>query len=97
MAVLWITNTATDAEGGTVPASVPAGTLWVGNIYTKNAGAVRKYLIKTLDSVDLSGLPGVVGPITPAELQAALSADGGSPAGWSVSEAQVAWALGGEA
>ena len=120
---LWVTNTTTDPESGAItPASLPVGTSWVGNLYTKNNGAVQKYLIKTpwtmpawIDTgetdaegepifeltevdapgkVDLTGLPGVFGPIDPATIQAALDADGGTTKGWNVPDVPE-WAISG--
>jgi hypothetical protein len=69
---MFVTNRTFDGQGRAVP-NIPANTPYVGHIYTKT-GNVEKYLIKT--PVDLTGQPGVFGPITRDQLQAALDADG---------------------
>jgi hypothetical protein len=78
---IFVTNVV-EVDGGFAP-DLPAGTTWVGNRYSKNAGAVSKYVIKT--NTDITGEPGVFGPITQDQIQAYL--DGELDAvlhGWSV-------------
>ena len=88
--LIFVTNTRPGLRGGYEP-DIPAGTPWVGNLYEKG-GNVRKYLLKT--SVDLTGEPGVFGPITQEQIQAAIDADGGTTKGWTV-DTVPRWALGG--
>lgn len=97
MAQIWITNSEplpghTDAFQ---PANLPPGTDWIGNVYEKQ-GNVRKFLIKTFDSTDLTGTPGVVGPITQAQLQAGLDADNASNLRGFIVDDVPDWALEGE-
>lgn len=119
---IWITNSEQDPETGAWKPAIPAGTSFVGNLYEKNNGNVRKFLIKTpwtmlrlvdtgevdengdpiveegeVDApgkVDLTGLPGVFGPIDPADIQAALESDKGVTRGWTVDDVPD-WAVGG--
>lgn len=79
----YVVNTATDERGRIVP-DIPAGVSWVGNLYQKQ-GNVYKYLLKTPD--DLTGLPGVFGPITQSQIADAIAADGGTTRGWVVDDA----------
>lgn len=72
MLFIFVTNTRTNAQGGFEP-DIPVGTSWVGNRYTKNAGTVSKYVIKT--DTDLTGEPGVFGPITQDQIQAYLDGE----------------------
>lgn len=88
--LIFIANVATDSLGDYTP-DVPVGTEWVGNLYEKQ-GNVRKYLLKT--PTDISGHPGVFGPIDPADVQAAITADGGTLRGWQVDEVP-SWTVGG--
>lgn len=90
---LFITNTKTDEVGLLAP-NIPAGTPFVGNLYEKQ-GNVSKYLIKT--PVDLTGLPGVFGPIDRHDLiQAVLDFDNARTfRGWIVDDVPD-WAIDGE-
>lgn len=67
---LFVVNTIT-VDGRRLP-NIPAETQFVGHIYQKT-GNVYKYLIKTPS--DLTGQPGVFGPLTQSQVQAALDAD----------------------
>ena len=89
---IYVVNTQVDAEGRRVPVDLPAGTSWVGNLYSKNNGNVHKYVLIT--ETDISGLPGVFGPIDFATLEAAIEADSGAVAGWTVPDV-ARWSIGG--
>jgi hypothetical protein len=82
---IYVVNTEPGPNGGYQPA-VPAGTPWTGNLYEKS-GNVRKYLLITSHSLD--GLPGVFGPITYDQIQAAIDADGGTLKGWTVDSVPI--------
>lgn len=89
---LWITNVEADPISGVwQPANLPPDTPWCGNLYTKNNGNVRKYLLFT--AVDISGQAGVFGPLTLEEVQAAIDADGGTLKGWTI-DGLPNWAIG---
>ena len=88
---LYVVNTRDNGRGGLEP-NLPTGIAWVGDLYTKNAGVVSKYVLKSPH--DIVGLPGVFGPITQEQIEAAIEADGGTLKGWKVPHLEV-WALDG--
>ena len=86
---LYVVNSEVDADGARVPVVSPPS--WVGNLYQKG-GNVFKYLMLTPS--DITGQPGVFGPITVEQVQAAIDADGGTIKGWTVAEVPT-WAIDG--
>lgn len=87
---LFVVNSELDARGRRVPVNQP-GSGWVGNLYQKG-GNVFKYLMLTHE--DISGQAGIVGPITPEQIQTAIGADGGTIMGWAVTDVPD-WAING--
>jgi hypothetical protein len=85
----------TDELGNTIVGYRPVvtgPTGCVGNLYEKT-GNVRKYVLKTND--DLTGLPGVFGPIGADQVQAALDGDNIQGKSWDVGDVS-GWSLEGE-
>lgn len=87
---LYIVNSTTDTDGKRIPVE-PATGPWVGNIYQKT-GNVFKYLLLTPQ--DITGLPGVFGPVTQEQVADAIEADGGTLRGWNVDEVP-SWSVSG--
>jgi len=87
---IFITNSVV-VDGRRKP-SIPDDIPYVCHVYQKT-GNVFKFLVKTPNN--LAGLPGVFGPISHAQIEAALTADNAqSLHGWNVTEVPD-WALGG--